>query len=302
MRLINAGLFFNVDVQAPASTADPSISVFAFGTLALSSVTSLFGKTPEYRKFEVLLSLRRQPDAGLGQPPNDVIKDPALVGYEIPGNEWSLPSSAPPGSSIQDSLTSLEATVKATVVAPGPQPAGLTNVTVLLAASGSWTIFDGLQLNTVSLGMVASRNVLAPPEPFALKASMLGRAQITVNNSPYDLWCQAWFQKTTEISEFSASLTACTAGTVNSPPDTSMLTPAQLTQLSFIGNFPLAVNPEQNLPPDCPVQPGELIASTSARCSVHVTKRAELGTWVLESIVFELNPKNLGLCGQEKST
>lgn len=294
LQLINAGLFFDLDFQPPSSISDPSIAVFVHGSVALSKVV-LSGfvacsKTPDRKSFDVLLTMHNQPDSGLGLRPNDVLKDELLIGDKINTKGWSLPDSLPPESSLEDSITSLDATVKASFLSEGAdKPTYLKGAAAKIAAADSWPIFSGLELKNLVLGVVAEREDPAGKSPFDLLASLYGRNQVVTSGGDFDIWCHAMLSRDDHPMAFTATLTACTADSAKEPPEVSSLAPMELTQLDCLGKFPLDVSPEKLPPAECPYKVGDLIRSTYASCTLRVMKEEVPGSkWELAEISFAL--------------
>ncbi|TGJ85771.1 hypothetical protein E0Z10_g2974 [Xylaria hypoxylon] len=294
LRIIDAGLFIDADFRSPASTSDPSINAFVYGQISLSKNTTLLGFAAvsnrlDRKRFDVLLTVHRQPDASLGLPPKEVINDKLLVGRDINTNGWSLPSSTPKDWSLENSITSTKATVKASFMSEAAdKPTVLTAVAARLAVSGTWKILSNLELKDIAFGILAARKEASPSTPFNLLASIYGRARVAIDASNFDIWCHALIEKKESLSKFTAVLTVCTADSAKEPPPSSQLTPSQLTKLDFIGKFPLVVAPEQEPPAECPGNFDTLVNSTSANCELHVTKQGETEGWVLSEVTFSL--------------
>ena len=295
LSILNAGVFFDVSFQQPASIDDPSILAFVYGTLALAKGTTLFGfvacnKTSDRTKFGVLLTIHRQPDAGLGMSPKDVMDDKSLVGQPIDTSGWVLPTTVPQDSSLEKTAASFDATVTASFVreaAPGSTTV-LTAVGTSLRGSGSWQVMDGVQLKDFALGIIGKRETPNPTAPFQLFASLYGRTAVDFAGTQFDVWCLAELDRKDHASDFSATVTVCTAGTAKEPPESSQLNPAQLTRLALLGAFELAVTPEHQTPDGCPAKFETLINSFAASCQIHVTRNSDVEGWVLSDINFRL--------------
>ncbi|KAH6608209.1 hypothetical protein Trco_004522 [Trichoderma cornu-damae] len=293
-RILDAGLFFEADFTAPASTTDPRISAFVYGAVALSRTTSLFGfaacsKTPGRKEFDVLLTLDVRPGASLGKPPQDIMNDKSLVGRDIDTSGWTLPSSLPEGSSLKSVAESSRATLTASLASPSPTASTvLKAVTASLRVSGSWKLLSGVELTDVALGLVARRREATPTAPFDLLASAYGKIQVQLGSSSFDLWSHALLEKQGSSSDFVATITACTAGTSKEPPVVSQLSPLQLASVPFLGNFAPEIPVDRQPPPDCPARIKDLLESTLASCEIHVTEGESAAGWNLSDITFRL--------------
>ena len=292
------GLFFDITNPTSQDKTATSMKGYAYGQIVLANGITVFAfvagvSNPSASQFVLGLSASYDPTAPLGKSPQQIIRDTKMIGTLVPDTDWSLPDSSPPTASVQNTLTSLNAQLSMQIMQmPDPEAVDqylttIASIVISLNVSGSWRIFDTVDLNQVALNVVVVPGNASKALETSYYGQLLGLVSAdltTVSGTRYIVVLNARIERSPQQPLlFSATISVSYPGETDAGMTLSTFFKMPLSGLDQV-NVTDNAN-IQNVPTDLSAKPQDVLNEPAAECSLVVSKAS--GSWVLEKITAQ---------------
>ena len=294
------GIYF--DVTNPIVTDLPSaINGYGYGSVIISESIKLFAfvlgtsQPSGFKDFYMGLSISYDPQATAGISPSTIFASTMFLGDSPPADErWVLPSSAPDGVAVSDTITSVNASV---VVRINQTPddladyaTSMVNMEASLQLTGSWPIFGNVSLTSLSLKIVVVPGTPASDNKISYFAQLMGvvPAELSiVNNTQYNVVLAAMilYNAQEQSGLFTASVSAYYLGAPNDDVPISTF-----LSMPLIGADPISIQNDSSaaaVPSELGLSPTTLLGEPVAQCALMVTDISD--TWTLTALSAQLS-------------